>query len=594
MDQIPKSFCSIWIVICRANVAHGDPLRPHYIAAVSTDRPTNVVQIGAPKLLNCRVAPYPTGPQCLLVTIDANELIGCHLVLGWRLPERIIDLSVEYRNATNGIRRPFGAGLVGALICFGRPAVDGMDFGTSPEAVARKLSAVSHLFRAMCPTLDLGRALLRGRYMCAVAHIEALGVPVDLQPIQRLRSAWPAIHDMVVKLTDQEFGVCSRGRFQPDAFESWLERKGFSWPRTALGNLDLSDGSFRDMSRLHPELRPLKELLWTISNFDPRALEVGRDGRNRTRLRPFSSRTSRNQPSSKASVLGNAAWVRNLVRPAPGKALAWIDWSQQEFGIAAALSGDSAMLAAYKTGDPYMAFAIKASAAPIDATASTHADVRELFKACVLGVQYGMGASTLARLTSLSEVAAQQLLSYHRSLFSGFWHWSDGVESRAWLLRRQTSVFGWQTHITDQTKPGFVRNFPMQANGAEMLRLACCLATENGIDVCAPLHDALLIEADEKEIHHAVDIAQQSMSEASNIVLDGFALRTTCRLIPYPQRFGDHRGAVVWSNVEQAINGLGGSSRQRQPAHLRNACRARAHSRPIYLYGFTEEEDASD
>jgi hypothetical protein len=40
-----------------------------------------------------------------------------------------------------------------------------------------------------------------------------------------------------------------------------------------------------------------------------------------------------------------------------------------------------------------------------------------------------------------------------------------------------------------------VMNFPMQANGAEMLRLACCLAIERGLAVCAPVHDAILIEA---------------------------------------------------------------------------------------------------
>jgi hypothetical protein len=33
----------------------------------------------------------------------------------------------------------------------------------------------------------------------------------------------------------------------------------------------------------------------------------------------------------------------------------------------------------------------------------------------------------------------------------------------------------------------------MQANGAEMLRIACCLATERGVEVCAPVHDAVLI-----------------------------------------------------------------------------------------------------
>ena len=35
----------------------------------------------------------------------------------------------------------------------------------------------------------------------------------------------------------------------------------------------------------------------------------------------------------------------------------------------------------------------------------------------------------------------------------------------------------------------------MQANGAEMMRLAAIAATEAGIEVCAPVHDAFLIAA---------------------------------------------------------------------------------------------------
>ena len=55
------------------------------------------------------------------------------------------------------------------------------------------------------------------------------------------------------------------------------------------------------------------------------------------------------------------------------------------------------------------------------------------------------------------------------------------------------TVFGWRVHVGPDANPRSLRNFPMQANGAEMLRLACCLATERGIEVCAPVHDALLI-----------------------------------------------------------------------------------------------------
>lgn len=44
----------------------------------------------------------------------------------------------------------------------------------------------------------------------------------------------------------------------------------------------------------------------------------------------------------------------------------------------------------------------------------------------------------------------------------------------------------------------------MQANGAEMLGLACCLATEAGIGAYAPVHDAQLIEAPAGDIGAAV------------------------------------------------------------------------------------------
>jgi hypothetical protein len=57
------------------------------------------------------------------------------------------------------------------------------------------------------------------------------------------------------------------------------------------------------------------------------------------------------------------------------------------------------------------------------------------------------------------------------------------------------TVFGWTLHIDTKPNERSVRNFPMQANGAEMLRLALCMATEEGLEVCAPIHDAVLIAA---------------------------------------------------------------------------------------------------
>jgi hypothetical protein len=70
---------------------------------------------------------------------------------------------------------------------------------------------------------------------------------------------------------------------------------------------------------------------------------VGVDGRNRVMLSPFRSKTGRNRPSNSEFIFGSSAWLRGLIKPSSGYAIAYIDYEQQEFGIAAKLSGDANM-----------------------------------------------------------------------------------------------------------------------------------------------------------------------------------------------------------------------------------------------------------
>ena len=82
-----------------------------------------------------------------------------------------------------------------------------------------------------------------------------------------------------------------------------------------------------------------------------------------------------------------------------------------------------------------------------------------------------------------------------------------------------------------------------------MLRLACCLATETGLSICCPVHDAVLIEAPTDTIHQAVHQMQAIMAEASRIVLDGFELTTDAEIVHHPNRFMDERGQAMWDRV---------------------------------------------
>ena len=233
--------------------------------------------------------------------------------------------------------------------------------------------------------------------------------------------------------------------------------------------------------------------------------------------------------------------------------MAYVDWNQQEFGIAAALSGDTAMQVAYQSGDPYLAFAKQAHAVPDSATKATHGPHRELFKQCVLAVQYGMQAEGLALRIAQPRIVARDLLLAHHQTYQTCWRWSDAAVDTAMLTNSLHTVFGWQIHTGEKPNPRSLRNFPMQANGAEMMRLAACLATERGVEVCAPIHDAFLISAPFDRLDDDIAKMRAAMAEASRIVLNGFELGTEVSVTRWPDRYMDPRGVVMWDRVTNLL-----------------------------------------
>jgi DNA polymerase I len=72
------------------------------------------------------------------------------------------------------------------------------------------------------------------------------------------------------------------------------------------------------------------------------------------------------------------------------------------------------MMDAYRSGGPYLSFGKQAGRIPPDGTKQTHGPERDLFKACVLGVQYGMGAASLAGRIGKLTAYAVELLRLHR------------------------------------------------------------------------------------------------------------------------------------------------------------------------------------
>jgi len=386
--------------------------------------------------------------------------------------------------------------------------------------------------------------LWRGRCMRALAKMEWVGIPINVERFHRLGNGWEPMEKYLIETLGKQYGVFDeKGSFSQKRFARYLNKHGIGWPVLPSGHLDLKDKTFKTMAELHPELEDLRQLRYCLEKWKLRETLVGSDGFARCWLNGFGSRTGRNQPSNSEFVFGPAVWFRDyLIQPKPGWGIAYIDYEAQEFGTAAGLSGDLNMQEDYRTGDIYTAFGKRAGLLPAWATARTHVKGRERFKICVLATQYGQEYRSLAERLNQPDIVARELLKHHHKVYHRFWDWLENRVNRAMLSNEQETVFGWKHRFRERPKPNSVRNFFMQGNGAEMLRLACCLGTEGGIQICAPVHDAILMQAPLDRLEEDVARMRAYLAEASRIVLNGFVLRTEAHVFRYPEHYSDPKG----------------------------------------------------
>jgi hypothetical protein len=167
-----------------------------------------------------------------------------------------------------------------------------------------------------------------------------------------------------------------------------------------------------------------------------------------------------------------------------------------------------------------------------------------------------MGIDSLTQKIGQARCQAKDLLDKHKQMYRKFWKWSDAAVDYGMLHSKLWTAYGWTVHVGENPNPRFLRNFLMQGNGAEMLRLACCFLTLSGIRVCAPIHDAVLIEAPLKELDDTICEAQALMAQASRVVLSGFELRTDVDVIRHPDRYKDARGTKMWETVQGILHEL--------------------------------------
>lgn len=562
-------FNEFWVVDYEFIAGDGNPQKPICYVAKNV----NTGDIISHWIENNETQPnYPVDKKSLFIAYFASAEMGCHKTLNFKNPLYILDLFAEFRCLTNGAKIPSGNSLLGACAYYGINNSDatykdsmrdrilqGAPYSKKErqdilEYCKKDVELTTTLFYRMKPDIDLPYALLRGRYMAAVASMEYFGVPIDIKNLEELKDCWDILKEELIWRVDQKYHVYEGTTFKISLFKKYLEKYQIPWDYTPT-DLPRTDNSYMKMqAKIHPQLRALQELRYSLGQLKLNNLQVGKDGRNRCLLSPFRSKTSRNQPSSSKFIFGNAKWIRHLIKPQKGQALAYIDFEQQEIAIAAALSGDEHLRQAYTSGDPYLAFAKAAGAIPSNGTKKTHPEIRENYKMCMLALNYGMSVESFANKAKITLPEAKLMVKLHRQKYSQYWKWNSDFIGTGMLSGIVKTNFNW-FYQTAQAKYRTLMNWPMQSHGADILRLAISMCVDNGIQVVAPVHDAILIETPIDEIEVEVKKAQKYMELASEFVLN-FKINTDVKIIRYPESYTDPRGAIMWNYVWDIIHGM--------------------------------------
>jgi len=171
----------------------------------------------------------------------------------------------------------------------------------------------------------------------------------------------------------------------------------------------------------------------------------------------------------------------------------------------------------------------------------------------VLGIQYGLGARSLAIRAGISLSDAYEILARLRARFRTFEAYAARVIDRAGLDLEIGTPFGWYMQCPSGINPRTVRNYPIQSSGAEILHVASILAERRGVRIVAPVHDAFLAEAEADQAEDVSLTLDRVMRDASRVVLRGYELRTDLQLIRPGQRYYDERGLEMWETVTRLL-----------------------------------------
>ncbi len=380
-----------------------------------------------------------------------------------------------------------------------------------------------------------------------IADMEMSGISLDISFLQHMSSEMQArmneLEDQVYEHVGERFNLNSTQQLSNALFNRLKLTPPDRTRRTEAGNYSTSAEVLETLKGTHPvidlllEYRELSKLKSTY--LDALPLQVNpRTGRIHTSYNQAGSVTGRIASSDPnlqnipiRTELGRQ--VRQAFIASPGFTLLSVDYSQVELRIAAHMSNDQAMLAAFRAGqDIHTATAAAILGKKLDQVTKSE---RRNAKAINFGLLYGMSPYGLTRTSDLTLAEAEDFVEAYFKQFPGVKAYLDNMRRLAakqgyveTLLGRRRYFPGLKSGGNQATRAREEReaiNAPIQGTAADIMKIAMVRVAgalhENELNghMLLQVHDELVLECPYKELKKTAQIVRTMMENAYNLVI---------------------------------------------------------------------------
>lgn len=380
-----------------------------------------------------------------------------------------------------------------------------------------------------------------------LADMEMTGITLDIGFLERMsaeiQSRMNELETRVYEHVGERFNLNSTQQLSNALFNQLRLTPPDRTRRTEAGGYSTSAEVLESLQGKHPiidlilEYRELSKLKSTYLDALPSQVNP-RTGRVHTSYNQAGSVTGRIASSDPnlqnipiRSELGRQ--VREAFIAAPGFTLLSVDYSQVELRIAAHMSNDQAMLAAFRADqDIHTATAAAILGKTLNQVTK---DERRNAKAINFGLLYGMSAYGLTRTSDLTLAEAEDFVEAYFKQFPGVKAYLDNMRRLAaqqgyveTLLGRRRYFPGLKSGGNQATRAREEReaiNAPIQGTAADIMKIAMAQVAsalqenELGGHILLQVHDELVLECPQKEMKKTAHIVRITMENAYNLVI---------------------------------------------------------------------------